>query len=118
MQDYFPFVAFVKKPLPPTASVARRTRRHLIVSFIADPCPRDTASGRGASDSIVELKDDKLNALKNKCLPPGFAERFDLFEHAMFPTSIRVSKKVGRYALTRIALRKYRTDLHLRNFYL
>jgi len=32
--------------------------------------------------------------------------------------SIRVSQKIGRYALTRIALRKYLTDLHLRNFYL
>jgi hypothetical protein len=79
--------------LPPTASVARRTRRPLIVSFIADPCPRDAASGRGASDSIVELKDDKLDALKNKCLPPGFAERFDLFEHAIFQHRFVVQKK-------------------------
>ena len=118
MQDYFPFVAFVKNRCRRRPrSLAEQEDRYLS-RFIADPCPRDAASGRGASDSIVELKDDKLNALKNKCLPPGFAERFDLFEHAMFPTSIRVSKKVGRYALTRIALRKYRTDLHLRNFYL
>jgi hypothetical protein len=79
--------------LPPTASVARRTRRPLIISFIADliagsvyPCPRDAASGRGSSDSTVELEDDKLNALKNKFLPPGFAERFDLFEYAIFQT--------------------------------
>ena len=27
MQDYFPFVAFVEKPLPPTASVASRTMK-------------------------------------------------------------------------------------------
>jgi hypothetical protein len=74
--------------LPPTASVARRTRRPLIVSFIADPCPRDAAS-----DSIVEFKDDKLDALKNKCLPPGFAERFDLFEHAIFQHRFVFQKK-------------------------
>jgi hypothetical protein len=41
----------------------------------------------------VELKDDKLDALKNKCLPPGFAERFDLFEHAFFQPRFVFQKK-------------------------
>ena len=48
----------------------------------------------------------------NSTFLPTHSRRFQLVVNSCFP------KKIGRYALTRIALRKYLTDLHLRNFYL